>query len=98
MAATGLRARRAAWVRRGVLELHEQHALSHRKLAALVNQLYFAQIGVSVGFTWVRELLMHEAHMALHRQRELKHRVPARIANNRLWGFDDTCVTYRNGV
>ncbi len=98
VATTGLRPKKAAWVRRRVLELHEHHGLSHRKLAALFNQLYFAQTGVSVGRTWVRELLMHEAHLALHRQRELKHKVPARITNNRLWGLDTTCVTDGEGV
>ena len=54
---TGLRPKKAAWVRRRVLELQEHHALSHRKLADLFNQLYLAEKGVSVGRTWVRELL-----------------------------------------
>ena len=80
-----------------MLTLHEHHGLSHRKLADLFNQLYFAETGVSVGRTWVRELLIKEAHRALHRQRELKHCVPARLPSNRLWGIDTTCVTDAKG-
>ncbi|MTV35967.1 integrase core domain-containing protein [Duganella radicis] len=95
---TGLRARKAAWVRHRVLELHERHGLSHRKLADLFNQLHLAETGVSVGRTWVRELLIKEAHRALHRQRELKHVVPARIPNNHMWGVDSTTVTDALGV
>ncbi|MRW94195.1 transposase [Duganella sp. FT80W] len=96
--ATALRPRKAAWVRHRVLALKEQHSLSHRKLADLFNQLYFAKTGVSVGRTWVRELLIREAHIALHRQRELKHSVPVRQPNNRMWGVDTTCVTDGDGI
>lgn len=78
--------------------MHERHRLSHRKLADLFNQRYFAETGMSVGRTWMRELLIKEAHAALHRQRELKHRLPVRIPGNRLWGIDTTCVTDAKGV
>ena len=53
---------------------------------------------MSVGRTWVRELLIREAHAALHRQRELKHCVPARLPRNRMWGIDTTCVTDARGT
>ena len=98
LATTGLRPKKAAWVPHRVLELHERHGLSHRKLADLFNQLYLAETGVSVGRTWVRELLIKEAHAALHRQRELKHCVPVRLPRNRLWGIDTTCVTDAKGT
>ena len=87
---SGLRPKKAAWVRHCVLELQERHGLSHRKLADLFNQLHLAETGVSVGRTWVCELLIEEAHAALHRQRELKHHLPVRIPNNCLWGIDTT--------
>lgn len=51
-----------------------------------------------MGRTWVRELLIKEAHAALHRQRELKHDLTVRIPNNRLWGVDTACVTDGRGV
>ena len=95
---SGLRPKKAAWVADRVLTLYEHHGLSPRKLADLFNQLYFAETGVSVGRTWVRELLIKEAHRALHRRRELKHCVPARLPRNRLWGIDTTCVTDAKGV
>lgn len=98
LSTTGLRPQKPAWVCHRVLELHERHGLSHRKLADLFNQRYFAETGVSVGRTWVRELLIKEAHAALHRQRELKHRLPVRIPGNRLWGIDTTCVTDAEGT
>lgn len=95
---SGLRPRKAEWVRSSVLELHELHGLSHRKLAAMFNQLYFAHTGVSVGRTWVRELLIKKAHAALHCQHALKHQVPMRVPNNRQWGIDTTCVTDHEGI
>ena len=98
MPTTGLRPKKAAWVRHCVLELHERHGLSHRKLADLFNQRYLAETGVSVGRTWVRELLIKEAYAALHRRRELKHRLPERTPNNQVWGIDTTCVTDASGV
>lgn len=87
------RRKKPEWVRRTVLKLHERFNLSHRKLADMFNQLYFASSGHSVGRTWVRELLIREAYAALHRQRELKHQVPPPMPINRIWAIDTTCVT-----
>ena len=39
-----------------------------------------------------------EAHAALHRRRELKHRVPVRLPRNRMWGIDTTFVTDARGT
>lgn len=95
----GFPARKPEWVRRVVLKLHERLPhLSHRKLADTFNLYYFASTGMSVGRTWVRDLIKQHAYEALHRQRELKHRVPAPEPCNRMWGIDTTCVTDARGV
>ena len=94
----GFPEKKPAWVKQCVLTLQERFGLSHRKLADLFNQLYFASTGISVGRTWVRDLLLQEAHEALHRQTECKHRVPEPIPKNRVWGIDTTCVTDANKI
>jgi hypothetical protein len=81
------------WVRDAVLALQERLELSHRKLADAFNQLYFAPTRISVGRTWVRQLLIKQAYDALHLHRELKHRVPPSMPINRVWGIDTTCVS-----
>ncbi|MBJ7310420.1 hypothetical protein H7U20_09455 [Rugamonas sp. CCM 8940] len=96
LARNGFPAKKEAWVRSRSLELHERFGLSHRKLADMFNQLYSASSGVSVGRTWVRELLIKEAHEALHLQKKLKHRVPEQVPLNSVWGIDTTCVTDAN--
>ena len=80
-------------VRLRILELHEHHNLSHRELAALFNQMYFAATGQSVGRTWVRQLLIQHAHQILHLQHKLKHRVPKPLAKNVICGCDTTIVS-----
>jgi len=97
-APNGFPEKKPAWVKQCVLTLHERFGLSHRKLADLFNQLYFASTGISVGRTWVRDLLLQEAHDALHRQTECKHRVPEPMPKNRVWGIDTTCVTDANKI
>jgi hypothetical protein len=80
----GIREKKPQRVRDAVLRLHEQPPdWSHRKLADAYNLRHFAATGISVGRTWVRELLKKHAYEALHRQRELKHRVPEPQPSNR---------------
>lgn len=82
--------RKPDWVRRTVLELHEHTGHSHRQLAHLFNRLYYARTGVSVGRTWVRETLKHQAYQALQKQQQCKHRIPAALPNNACWSMDMT--------
>ncbi|MEN9864470.1 MAG: hypothetical protein RL748_60, partial [Pseudomonadota bacterium] len=82
-----------AWVKPAVLELHVQLGLSHRKLADAFNRLYQASTGVSVGRTWVREMLMNHEYEILHLNKTLKHQVPVPVKRNAIWGIDTTCVT-----
>ena len=81
-----------AWVKDAVLELHRELNCSHRKLADTFNRLYFAETGVSVGRTWVREFLKNQAYELLQLQKTLKHRIPLPLARNVLWGIDTTCI------
>ena len=80
------------WVKWEVLALHEQFDLSHRKLAALFNQLHLAKTGQSVGRTYVRQLLIKEEHRRLHLQKELKHAIPAPMEKNAMWAIDTTYI------
>ena len=81
------------WVRADILAMHARLRLSHRKLADAFNALHFAATGISVGRTWVRGVFLDHAYERLHRQPELKHRVPLPLAVNRVWGIDTTFVT-----
>ena len=85
--------KKPAWIRDAVLQMHAELNLSHRKLANLFNQRYFAQTGHSIGRTWVRQLLIAEAHRLLHLQKNWKHRIPTAQANNTMWGIDTTTIT-----
>jgi len=96
--ASGFPQKKPDWVKPAILVLQERLHLSHRKLADAFNLLYFASTGVSVGRTWVRELLLAEAYAALHRRLVSKHVVPATLPVNRIWGIDTTCVTDQNKV
>ena len=80
-----------------MLELHLASPCSHRQLAATFNRIYFAKTGVSVGRTWVRELLMKHAYEQLHLQKTLKHRIPLPMARNVIWGIDTTCIRDKVG-
>jgi transposase InsO family protein len=95
----GFPARKPDWVRHAVLALHERHpGLSHRKLKDAFNQRYFAATGMSVGRTWVRDLLARQAHEALHARQECKHRMPDPEPCHRTWGLDTTIVTDSAGM
>jgi putative transposase len=52
---------------------------------------------MTVGRTWVRELLKRKAYEALQRRRELKHRIPPPLRCNLVWGGDTTCVRDAEG-
>ena len=91
-ASGGFPAAKPAWVKPAILELHEQLGVSHRKLAAAFNHVYFASTGISVGRTWVRETLKKHEYEKLHIQKTLKHRVPRFLKKNAIWGIDTTCV------
>jgi transposase InsO family protein len=82
--------RKPDWVELAVLRLAEQTGQSHRQLATTFNRLHFARTGVSVGRTWVRELLKRQAYRELHARQQCKHRVPSALPNNTEWGFDTT--------
>lgn len=88
----GFPQKKPEWVRHAVLALQARLNLSHRKLADTFNQLYFASTGVSVGRTWVRDLLKKQAYDAPHLQRALKHLIPPPLPRNVIWGVDTTCV------
>lgn len=98
VASTGFPQRKPDWVRHAVLELHEYSHLSHRQLAATFNRLHFARTGISVGRTWVRELLSQQAYREMERRRACKHRVPPSLPANRCWGFDTTFVHDGTGI
>ena len=89
--------KKPAWIRNAVLQMHAELNLSHRKLANLFNQRYFAKTGHSIGRTWVRQLLITEAHRLRHLQKDVKHHIPAAQANNTMWGIDTTTITDTNG-
>lgn len=91
-AATGFPVRKPDWVRRAVLDAYEHTGQSHRKLAKGFNRLYFARTGISVGRTWVRDLIKQQAYHALHAQHRFKHRVPQALPNNAEWGLDTTVL------
>ena len=85
-------ARKPDWVASAMLALHERWGWSHRKLAMAFNQRYGAATGVTVGRTWVRELLKRQAYEAQRLRRELRHRVPPPLPRNAVWGIDTTFV------
>ena len=89
--------KKPAWIRNAILQMHAELNLSHRKLANLFNQRYFAKTGHSIGRTWVRQLLITEAHRLRHLQKDVKHHIPAAQANNTMWGIDTTTITDTNG-
>ena len=91
-AVAGFPTRKAEWVRRAVLTLDERTGQSHRKLADTFNRMYFARTGISVGRTWVRELLKDNAYRAMQARQRCKHRVPPGLPNNVEWGMDTTTV------
>jgi putative transposase len=85
-------------VKAAIIEMHEKLGISHRKLANTFNSLYFADTGMSVGRTWVREAIMQHEYEKLHRQRTIKHRIPRVMKHNVIWGMDTTIATDRNGL
>lgn len=91
-AASPFPARKPDWVRRAVLDLHERTGQSHRKLADSFNRLHLARTGISVGRTWVRDLLQQQAYRALHAQQRCKHCAPQAMPNKFEWGLDTTAL------
>lgn len=96
--AQGFPSKKPEWVGDALLGLQEQLDFSHRKLANAFNLCFFASTGVSVGRTYVRNLLKQHAYEALHKQQALKHQVPEPEPCNRMWGVDTTCVTDAAGT
>lgn len=86
------------WVKDAVLALHENSPCSHRKLADTFNRIYFADTGVSVGRTWVRETIKKHEHDQLQMQKGLKHRIPRHQERNIIWGIDTTCIRDAQGT
>ena len=88
----GFPRKKPVWVKYAVLKLYHQSGLSHRKLAELFNQRYYAKTGVSVQRTWVRQLLIRYEHEMLLRQKSIKHRIPSHLPINHMWGVDTTLI------
>jgi putative transposase len=81
------------WIKQALLTLHSKTGLSHRKLAQLFNQLYFAQTGYSVGRTFVRELLMQAEYETMQHHRQFRHHVPRHSPMLTIWAVDTSTVT-----
>lgn len=84
------------WAKAAVIDIYLETKLSHRKLAMEFNRRYQAKTGISVGRTWVRELLIAYEHGLLQAQLRSKHSVPRAMANNIVWAFDATFVRVKD--
>ncbi len=81
------------WVNTKILLLHQQTGYSHRQLAALFNQMFTASTGISVGRTWVRQLLLRQAYQAMQVRTACRHRIPLNTSKLQLWAADTTFVS-----
>lgn len=82
--------RKPAWVRCEVIRLNALSNESCHKLAATCNRMHAASRGVSVGKTWMAEVVRaHHYEIAQLRQR-YKRRVPPPLCRNPTWGLDFT--------
>lgn len=84
------------WVREELITLAARSGLSCRKLMVLFNRRHMAD-GISVGKTFVDDLLRaHTADITLERQR-LKRRIYRPGPRNVVWGMDGTGKTDAQG-
>ena len=83
--------RKPAWVRKRVIRLAAAMPQAGcRTLALILNRHHFAQYGVSVGKTWVAQLLRTHRDEIYALRRLWKHRIPTPMPVNRVWGLDLT--------
>ena len=77
------------WVREAVLDLHAEGYVGCRKLAAAFNRLH-AAAGMSVGKTWVGEVLTRYHYEADRIRLATRNDIPRPLPANRRWGLDCT--------
>ena len=90
--------RKPDWVPAEIVRLKAQApTLGGEKIAATFNRLYAHACKVTVGKTYVCEILRKHRYEIERMRERTKHRVPRAIARNRVWGFDLTGKGDENG-
>lgn len=86
------------WVKQEVLTLKvRMPGAGCRKIADTFNRLYSQSKGVSVGKTWVADLIRDHQYEIQVLSRKLKNRKPKPVPPDLYWGIDLTCKTDRFG-
>jgi transposase InsO family protein len=68
-----------------------------RKIAATFNHLHRERHGMTVGKSFVAQVIRSSQLEIVRRRRELKHRMPRRLAKNLVWAADLTQVGDERG-
>jgi transposase InsO family protein len=82
--------RKPAWVRREVIRLKALTDQSCHKLAATFNRQHAALHQITVGKTWVAEVVRTHRYEIAELRRKYHRRVPAPQQRNAVWGLDFT--------
>jgi len=86
------------WVRKEVIRLAAlMPGVGGRKIAEAFNRLYAESRNITVGKTWVCEVLRDHQYEIQVMRRILKHRKPKPMPRNRVWATDLTTVTDKDG-
>jgi transposase InsO family protein len=85
-----------AWVKKEVIRL--KALMPHhgcRAISMVFNQLWEVRRGMTIGKTFVAEVIRDNQEAILRKRRELKHREPRPLPRNLAWGLDLTFVNER---
>ena len=95
---SGINPAKPPWVRREIIRLAAlMPEQGGRKIAETFNRLYADARNMTVGKTWVCEVLRDHQYDIQIARRNLKHRKPKPMPKNRTWATDLTTVTDENG-
>ncbi|MBA5689968.1 integrase core domain-containing protein [Rugamonas apoptosis] len=85
--------RKPAWVRREIIRLKALTGFSCHKLAHTFNRMYAVEREVTVGKTWVAQVVCAHRYEIADLRRRYKRRVPPPVRSNATWGLDYTGKT-----
>jgi transposase InsO family protein len=66
-----------------------------RAISLVFNQLWEVRRGMTIGKTFVAEVIRANQEAILRKRRDLRHRKPQHLARNLIWGLDLTFVNER---
>jgi len=94
----GINPAKPPWVRKEIIRLAAlMPGKGRRKIAEAFNRLFADSRNMTVGKTWVCEVLRHHQYDIQVLRRNLKHRRPKPMPRNQVWATDLTTVTDEDG-